>query len=74
MFFVKNGEEAKLRVIKTGIQDDSNIEIIEGLAEGDEVITGPYNTVTKSLKPGSKVKVKSENEKDEEENEEKNSD
>ncbi len=57
--FVKNGDEAKLRVIKTGIQDDSNIEIISGLAEGDEVIIGPYNTVTKSLKPGSKVKENS---------------
>ena len=48
--FVKNGEKAALRVIKTGIQDDSNIEVLSGLIAGDEVITGPYNTVTKSLK------------------------
>ncbi|WP_109435578.1 MULTISPECIES: efflux RND transporter periplasmic adaptor subunit [Aquimarina] len=54
--FVKNGEVAKLRVVKTGIQDDSNIEIISGLKEGDEVITGPYNVVTKILKTGDKVK------------------
>ncbi len=53
--FVKNGEEAKLRVIETGIQDDSNIEIKKGLEEGDEVITGPYNVVTKILKTGDKV-------------------
>ncbi|GHC42045.1 efflux RND transporter periplasmic adaptor subunit [Ulvibacter litoralis] len=57
--FVKNGEKAKLRVIKTGIQDDSNIEIVSGLAEGDEVITGPYTTVTKTLVNGDKVEVKS---------------
>ena len=57
--FVKDGEEAKLRVISTGIQDDSNIEIIEGLSEGDMVITGPYNTVTKLLKNGDKVELKS---------------
>jgi HlyD family secretion protein len=57
--FVKDGEEAKLRVISTGIQDDSNIEIIEGLSEGDIVITGPYNTVTKLLKNGDKVELKS---------------
>ena len=55
--FVKKGEEANLRVIKTGIQDDANIEITEGLEVGEEVITGPYNTVTKSLKAGDKVEV-----------------
>lgn len=53
--YVKEGDEAKLRVVKTGIQDDSNIEIISGLKEGETVITGPYNTVTKSLKQGDKV-------------------
>lgn len=55
--FVKEGEEAKLRVVKTGIQDDANIEITEGLEEGEDVITGPYNTVTKLLKPGDKVQT-----------------
>ena len=53
--FVKIGDVAKLRVITTGIQDDSNIEITSGLSEGDEVITGPYNTVTKILKSGDQV-------------------
>lgn len=60
--FVKNGEEARLQVVKTGIQDDSNIEISEGLKVGDEVIIGPYNTVTKSLKAGDKIEVKSNQE------------
>lgn len=55
--YIKDGEEAKLRVVKTGIQDDSNIEIVSGLKEGETVITGPYNTVTKSLKQGDKVEV-----------------
>ena len=53
--FVKDGETAKLRVIKTAIQDDSNIDVISGLQVGDEVITGPYNVVTKTLKTGDKV-------------------
>ena len=70
--FVKVGGEAKLRVIKTGIQDDTNIEIISGLQENDEVITGPYNTVTKSLESGDKVEEKSDKEK--EDNEDKDSD
>ncbi|WGK65546.1 efflux RND transporter periplasmic adaptor subunit [Croceiramulus getboli] len=56
--FVKKGDEAKLRVVKTGIQDNRNIEITEGLTTDDVVIVGPYNTVTKSLKAGDKVEVK----------------
>ena len=62
--FVKEGDVAKLRVITTGIQDDSNIEIISGLKEDDLVIKGPYNTVTKILKPGSKVETKIEEQKE----------
>lgn len=56
--FVKDGDEAKLRVVETGIQDNSNIEILKGIEAGDEIITGPYNTVTKSLKTGDKIEVK----------------
>lgn len=55
--YVKDGEVAKLRIVKTGIQDDSNIEIVSGLKEGETVIIGPYNTVTKLLKEGDKVEV-----------------
>ena len=52
--------KAALRVIKTGIQDDSNIEVLTGLIAGDEVITGPYNTVTKSLKCDDLIDIKQE--------------
>ena len=55
--YIKDGEVAKLRVVKTGIQDDSNIQILSGLKEGETVITGPYTTVTKLLKQGDKVEV-----------------
>lgn len=54
--FVMNNGKAELRVIKTGIQDDTNIEVLTGLKSGDVVITGPYNTVAKDLNPGDKVK------------------
>lgn len=53
--FVKEDEIAKLKAVTTGIQDETNIEIITGLEEGETVITGPYTTVTKILKPGDKV-------------------
>ncbi len=61
--FVKVGEKAKIRIIKTGIQDDTNIEVMEGLKKGDVIITGPYTTVTKDLQSGDKVKIKSEDKK-----------
>ncbi|KAF2341628.1 efflux RND transporter periplasmic adaptor subunit [Flavobacterium tistrianum] len=56
--FVKVGDKAKIRIIKTGIQDDTNIEVISGLKSGDVVITGPYTTVSKDLNSGDKVKLK----------------
>ncbi|WP_166920643.1 efflux RND transporter periplasmic adaptor subunit [Flavobacterium poyangense] len=56
--FVKSGNKAKIRIIKTGIQDDTNIEVITGLKPGDVVITGPYTTVSKELNSGDKVKLK----------------
>lgn len=55
--FIKDGDNAKLRVIKTGIQDDKNIEIISGLKKGDVVITGPYTIVSKDLSAGDKVTI-----------------
>ena len=53
--FVKNGNEAKLRVVETGIQDDSNIEVLSGLKDQDTVITGPSAIVSNSLKTGDKI-------------------
>ena len=52
----KAGKVAKWKV-KTDIQDINNIEITEGLKEGDQVVTGPYDVVSKTLKVGKKVKV-----------------
>ncbi|GGA78480.1 RND transporter [Flavobacterium palustre] len=58
--FLKVGDKAKIKIVKTGIQDDTNIEIISGVKKGDEVITGPYTTVSKELNSGNKVKLKTE--------------
>lgn len=55
--FVRQGDKAKIRIVKTGIQDDTHIEISEGLKPGEEIITGPYTTVTKDLNSGDKVKL-----------------
>jgi HlyD family secretion protein len=56
--FVKVRNKAKIKIIKTGIQDDTNIEVMSGLKPGDVVITGPYTTVSKELNSGDKVKLK----------------
>jgi HlyD family secretion protein len=65
--FVKNGDKAAIRVIKTGIQDDTNIEILSGLKKGDVVIVGPYTTVTKDLNSGDLVFVPTAEEKEKKE-------
>lgn len=64
--FVNNNGEAKLRVVKTGIQDDTKIEILSGLKEGDEIIIGPYNVVSKTLKSGDKIEANKAGKKEEE--------
>ena len=58
--FVKVGNKSKIKIIKTGIQDDTNIEVLEGLAKGDVIIVGPYTTVAKDLNSGDKVIVSGE--------------
>lgn len=50
-----DGSVKKVKV-KTDIQDINNIEITEGLKEGDEVISAPYNVISKALRDGMKVK------------------
>ena len=52
------GADGKVKKVsvKTGIQDINYIEITEGLKEGDEVVTGPYDIVSKTLKDSIEVK------------------
>jgi HlyD family secretion protein len=53
--FIYEGEKAKMREVKTGIQDNTYIQILEGLQENEEVITGPYSAVSKTLKKDDNV-------------------
>lgn len=61
--FVKVGNKAKIRIIKTGIQDDTNIEVLAGIKKGDVVITGPFTTVSKELNSGDKVTLEKKEDK-----------
>jgi len=53
--FLYDDGKAVLKSVKTGIQDNTNIQIVEGLNAGDEVIVGPYRAVSKTLKNGDEV-------------------
>jgi len=55
--FVINDDVVTLRPVKTSIQDNQNIQILEGLQVGEEVVTGPYNAISRLLKDGDKIKV-----------------
>ncbi|MCB2410777.1 efflux RND transporter periplasmic adaptor subunit [Hymenobacter lucidus] len=60
VFVVRNGK-ATLTPVKTGISDFANIEIKSGLQAGDEVVSGPFRAVAKTLKDGGAVVVKDAN-------------
>jgi HlyD family secretion protein len=55
--FITSDNKAKIRPVKTGIQDDKYIEIISGLKAGETIITGPYSAVSKFLKHNDVIKV-----------------
>ena len=57
VFVVQKDGKVKRVKVKTDIQDINYIEIKEGVADGDEIVTGPFNAISKTLKDGTAVKV-----------------
>ncbi|MEK7867038.1 MAG: efflux RND transporter periplasmic adaptor subunit, partial [Planctomycetota bacterium] len=51
--------KAQFQAIKVGVTGKEHFEVLEGLAEGDEVVTGPHKTL-RDLKEGSLVQGKAE--------------
>ncbi|MBK9328481.1 MAG: efflux RND transporter periplasmic adaptor subunit [Sphingobacteriales bacterium] len=56
IIYANNNGVARVLEVKTGIQDDSYIEVMNGLNGNEKIITGPYNTISKELKAGDAVK------------------
>jgi len=56
VFAVESNGKVKKHPVKTGIQDINYIEILEGIKEGQEVVTGPYDVVSKTINDSSDVK------------------
>lgn len=57
VFVINKEGKVEKRVVKTGIQDINYIQITSGLQPGDQVVTAPYNAISKTLKSGTKVQV-----------------
>jgi HlyD family secretion protein len=55
--FVRTGDTVKMTPVTTGIADTTHMEILSGLKDGDEVVSGPISTITRSLKDGSKIRI-----------------
>ncbi len=55
--FVNDNGNAKMVEVTTGISDFENIEVLSGLNENDQVISGPYIAISQKLKDDSKINV-----------------
>jgi HlyD family secretion protein len=62
--FIKDGAKAKMVPVKRGVSDDAFYEIVDGLAEGQEVITGSFKAVSKELEDDKDVKLEEPKKKD----------
>jgi HlyD family secretion protein len=54
VFVLEDGKVKPIEV-KSGIQDNTYIQILSGLKAGQEVVTGPYSAISKILKEGLEV-------------------
>jgi len=59
VFVIENGR-AIGRQVRTGIQSDELIEILDGLKEGEEVVAGSYRAISKDLENGAVVRINNE--------------
>lgn len=55
--FVRTGDKVKMTAVETGIADTTHMEIKSGLKEGDEVVSGPFSTITRTLKDDAQIRV-----------------
>jgi len=55
--FVRRGDTVKQVPVETGIADTTHMEIKSGLKEGDEVVSGSFSVITRTLKDDSKIRI-----------------
>src|SRR5947208_392831 len=54
--FLEEGDHARMVPVKRGIADDSYVEIVEGLKEGQEVVSGGYKAISRELEDSKKIR------------------
>jgi HlyD family secretion protein len=54
--FILRNKKAEFVPVDTGISGTTDIEVVKGLKEGDEIITGSYK-VLRTIRPGTAVKI-----------------
>jgi HlyD family secretion protein len=57
LVFVTDGKYALAKDVKTGIQDNSYIEILSGVNEKDNVISAPFSAISKKLSDSTLIEV-----------------
>lgn len=55
--FIEKDGQALIRLVKTGIQDNTNIQILEGIDPEDKIIVAPYSAISKQLDNNTTVEV-----------------
>ncbi len=55
VFTIDGENKAHVRRVRTGISSDTDVEVLEGLKEGDRVVEGPYRSLAKELKEGDRI-------------------
>ncbi len=53
--FVVDGDKVKMVPVKRGIADDAYVEVLEGIKDGQEVVSGGYKAISRDLEDGKKI-------------------
>ena len=62
---VEGADTVKMVEVKTGIQDDTYIEVTSGLDGTEEIVVGPYSAISKKLESGKAITKKEDKDKKE---------
>jgi len=57
ILFVADGVYARAKDVKTGIQDNTYIEILSGVSVGEKVISAPFSAISKKLSDSTLIEV-----------------
>jgi HlyD family secretion protein len=64
--FVRTGDTVMMVPVETGIGDTTHMEIKSGIKSGDEVVSGPFSVIMRSLKDGAKIRIEKPRKKEDE--------